>query len=78
MSSTETPTVTLVVVYDKKQPAVRIKMDKLQAHQAVAHSAKGMCASRPFHGHDANGQPFNINVGDMALAVYIETESDGS
>jgi hypothetical protein len=79
MSSTEKSTiVTLVVVFDKQQPPVRIKMDEAQAQMAVAHSTSGVCASRPFSGRDVNGQPFNVNVGDMATAVYIETESNDS
>lgn len=69
--STATRPVTLVVVYSKRE-TVKIEMTRNQAVQAVAHSQRGVCTLRPFYGTDTKGNPFTVDVGSAASAVYIE------
>ena len=67
----KTKVVTVVVVYSTRE-TVRIQMAHDMAVRVVAHAQSAMCALAPYYGIDAKGDPFSVNVGSAANAIYIE------
>lgn len=73
--------VTLVVVYEQPNSGrsgqaavapVRIRMSADLADQVIAYRQKRFTTVAEYPGRDANGNPFCIDVGLRAAAVYCE------